>query len=89
MRQCGGRRNKSFRSECTSTKTLFSDNALRRELHMQIEEDLKNNLMADFPEEWIEDFIETLMEDSDGGFDSKLILVLTEHEIQKLVEDLI
>ena len=35
------------------------------------------DLMADFPEELIEDFIENLMEDFDGGFDRKMIEVLT------------
>ena len=47
------------------------------------------DLMADFPEELIEDFIENLMEDFDGGFDRSLIEVLTEHGMEKLVEDLI
>ena len=47
------------------------------------------DLMADFPEELIEDFIENLMEDCDGGFDRKMIEVLTEHGMEKLVEDLI
>ena len=47
------------------------------------------DLMADFPEELIEDFIENLMEDFDGGFDRTLIEVLTEHGMEKLVEDFI
>ena len=70
-------------------RTLFSDNVLRREFHVQIEENLKEEFMADVPEQFIEDFIQNLMEDFDRGFDRKLIEVSTQHGIETFVEYLI
>ena len=50
-------------------RTLFPDNVLRRQFHVQIEENVKEELMADVPEQFIEDFIQNLMEDFDRGLD--------------------